>query len=79
MRILLKMTTSSAEFLFKSKVNKPSLTLGIRNSFKFKFQDIFCALTMEDGGVDRTVIDCWQNQMGPIANFPPLLTFSIFD
>ena len=30
---------------------------------------------MEDGGVDRTVIDCQQNQLGQIADFPPLLTF----
>ena len=34
---------------------------------------------MEDGGVDRTVIDCPQNQLGRMANFPPLLTFLIFD
>ena len=31
-------------------------------------------LSMEDGGVDRTVIDCQQNQLGQIADFPPLLT-----
>ena len=30
---------------------------------------------MEDGGVDRTVIDCQQNQLGQMADFPPLLTF----
>ena len=36
-------------------------------------------LNMEDGGVDRTVIDCWQKQLGQMADFPPLLTFSIFD
>ena len=34
---------------------------------------------MEDGGVDRAVIDCRQNQLGQMANFLPLLTFSIFD
>ena len=33
---------------------------------------------MEDGGVDRTVIDCQQNQLGQVADFP-LLTFKIFD
>ena len=27
---------------------------------------------MEDGGVDRTVIGCWQNQLGKMADFPPL-------
>ena len=35
--------------------------------------------TMEDGGVDRTVIDCQQNQLGQMADFPPHLTFLIFD
>ena len=35
--------------------------------------------SIEDGGVDRTVIDCWQNQLGQMADFPPLLTFLIFD
>jgi hypothetical protein len=30
---------------------------------------------MEDGGVDRTVIDCRQNQLGQMADFPALLTF----
>ena len=34
---------------------------------------------MEDGGVDKTVIDCQQNQLGQMADFPPLLTFLIFD
>ena len=34
---------------------------------------------MEDGGVDRTVIDCRQNQLGQMADFLPLLTFKIFD
>ena len=34
---------------------------------------------MEDGGVDRTVIDCRQKQLGQMADFPPLLTFLIFD
>ena len=30
---------------------------------------------MDDGGVDRTVIDCRQNQLGWMAEFPPCLTF----
>ena len=30
---------------------------------------------MEDGGVDRTFIDCWQNQLGQMADFPPNLNF----
>ena len=34
---------------------------------------------MEDGLVDSTVIDCRQNQLGQMADFPPLLTFYIFD
>ena len=36
--------SNCAEFLIKSKLNKPSFTYGIRNSCKFKSQDIFCAL-----------------------------------
>ena len=34
---------------------------------------------MEDGGIDRTVIDCQQNQLGQMADFLLLLTFIIFD
>ena len=34
-----------------------------------------CKESMEDGGVDRTVIDCRQNHLGQMADFPPLLTF----
>ena len=30
---------------------------------------------MEDGGVDRTVVNCRQNHLGKLADFPPLLTF----
>ena len=30
---------------------------------------------MEDGGVDRTVIDCRLNQLGQMADFPPVLFF----
>ena len=37
--------------------------LGIRPNF------------VEDGSVDRTLIDCWQNQLGQMADFPTLLTF----
>ena len=33
--------------------------------------------TMEDGGVDRTVIECRQNQLGQMTDFPPLLTFDL--
>ena len=33
---------------------------------------VYC---MEDGGVDRTVIDCRQNQLGQTADFPALLIF----
>ena len=33
----------------------------------------------EHGGVDRTVLDRQQNQLGQVADFPPLLTFLIFD
>ena len=31
---------------------------------------------MEDGGEDRTVIDFWQNQLGQMADFPPLVTLT---
>ena len=34
---------------------------------------------MEDGGVDKTVIDCGQNQLGQMADFPLLLTILVFD
>ena len=34
---------------------------------------------MEDGGIDRTVINCQQNQLGQMPDFSPLLTFLIFD
>ena len=34
---------------------------------------------MEDGDVDRTVLDCWQHQLGQMADFPPLLTLLVFD
>ena len=34
---------------------------------------------MEDGGVDMTVIDCWQSQLDQMADFSPILTFWIFD
>ena len=34
---------------------------------------------MEDGGVDRTVIDCWQHQLGQMADFPSPLTFLVFE
>ena len=34
---------------------------------------------MENGGVDWTVMDCWQNQMGQMADFPSQLTFLTFD
>ena len=39
----------------------------------------FYQLGMEDGGVERTVIDCWQNELGQMADFPPPLTFLVFD
>ena len=38
-----------------------------------------CKESMEDGGVDRTATDCRQNQFGQMADFPPVLTFLIFD
>ena len=34
-----------------------------------------CKESMEDGGVDRTVIDYRQNLFSQTADFPPLLTF----
>ena len=34
-------------------------------------------LRMEHGG--RTIIDCRQHQFGQMADFPPLLTFLVFD
>ena len=34
---------------------------------------------MEDGGVDRPVINCRQAQLDRMVDIPPLLTFQIFD
>ena len=33
---------------------------------------------MEDGGVDTTVIDSRQHNMGRMADFPPLLASLVF-
>ena len=49
----------------------------ISSVFKRLFD--FYTLFMEDRGVDRTFIDCRQNQLGQMAHFPPLLSFFIFD
>ena len=38
----------------------------------------FSVTTMEDGGVDRTVINCQQDQLGQMADFPALITFFNF-
>ena len=35
--------------------------------------------SMENGGVDTTVINGWQHKIGQMADFPPLLTSSVFD
>ena len=34
---------------------------------------------MENGGVDRTFLDCWQHQLGQMADFPGPLTILVFD
>ena len=36
-------------------------------------------ILQEDGGVDKIIIDGRQNKLGQMADFPPLLTFKIFD
>ena len=51
-----------------------SMATGVEQDFK-KVK-VTC---MEDGGVDRTVIDCWQHQLGQMADFPSLLTILVFD
>ena len=33
---------------------------------------------MENGGGDTTVIDSWQQKLGQMADFPPLLATSVF-
>ena len=43
---IIVMSTNSAELLSKSKLNKPSLTLDIRNNFKLKSQYICRELTL---------------------------------
>ena len=47
--------------------------------FCFTIYTAFLTINMEDEGVDRTVKDCWQNQLGQMAVFLPVLTFIIFD
>ena len=45
---------------------------------KLRFQKVVWFLHIvhaEDRGVDRTVIDCRQNQLGQMADFPSILTF----
>ena len=39
---------------------------------------LFSTYYMENGGVDRTVIECRQHQLGQMADIPPLLTFNNF-
>ena len=40
----------------------------------FEVVNDFLLEIMKDGGVDRTVINWWQHQLGQMADFPPLLT-----
>jgi hypothetical protein len=47
--------------------------------FVEKFQILLGEKTMEDGGVDTTVIDSWQHKIGQMADFPPHLASSVFD
>ena len=42
------------------------------------FPAFFCDYNMEDGVLDRTIIAWRQNQLGQMADFPPLLTFLNF-
>ena len=34
---------------------------------------------MENGGVDRSALNCWKHQVGQTADFPPLLSILVFD
>ena len=49
-----------------------------RLSYCFGIIDEHMDLSMENGYVDMTVIDCRQNQLGQMADFPLLLTFFLF-
>jgi hypothetical protein len=51
------------------------LYVGINNSNHGNLMLLKRDCVMEDGGVDRTVIGCRQNQLGQMADFPTLLTF----
>ena len=53
------------------------LYVGINNSNQGNLPLLKFDCIMEDGDVDRTVIDCWQNQLGQMADFPPLNFFNV--
>ena len=42
---------------------------------RVSLQHFFCDYNMEDSVVDRTIIAWRQNQLGQMADFPPLLKF----
>ena len=66
------------EALIQHFVEKRSKTTKKENSRKFK--PIKRHPSMENGGVDTTIIDRRQhNKMGQMADFPPLLASSIFE
>ena len=65
------------EALIQHFVEKRSKTIKKEKSRKFK--PMKRHPSMEDGGVDTTVIDRRQHKMGQMADFPPLLASSIID
>ena len=70
------------EALIQHFVEKRSKTTKKENSRKFKpkFKPMKRHPSMENGGVDTTVINRRQhNKMGQMADFPPLLASSIID
>ena len=64
----------SPPYLVIGNLSVPSISIEVLGLFM-----VVVVFSMEDGGVDRTVIDCWQHHLGQMADFPPLLTISVFD
>ena len=69
-----KVLSTSADLLV---LNDNRYDNGVVAPFYLQYTTLF--LRMEDGGVDTTVIDRWQQKMRQMTEIPPLLASSIFD
>ena len=58
----------------------PDFLAGSFGCFEIRVVLLYLSIkVMEDGGIDTTIIDSRQQRMGRFADFPPLLTSSVFD